>query len=77
MAKEKRPDKTCGILRRLGGDSSRTADYASGLWVIGSLLLSEADSLAHYQIAQRGYEHGTTEYIRQFEPSLLLISPLQ
>ena len=41
---------------------SGSTDNASGLRVIGSLLLGEADSLAHYQIAKRGEFFGTTEY---------------
>ncbi len=41
---------------------SGSTDDASGLRVIGSLLLGEADSLAHYRIANRGCSNRTTEY---------------
>jgi len=39
---------------------SGSTDNASVLRVIGSLLLGEAGSLAHYQIAKRGVVFGTT-----------------
>jgi hypothetical protein len=41
---------------------SGSTDNASGLRVIGSLLLGEADSLAHYRIANRGCSNRTIEY---------------
>jgi hypothetical protein len=44
------------------GIYSGSTYYASGLRVIGGLLLGEADSLAHYRIAKRGYSNRTTEY---------------
>jgi len=42
------------ILPPLPKYSSGSTDNASGVRVIGSLLLGEADSLAHYRIAKRG-----------------------
>ena len=44
------------------GIYSGSTDNASELRVIGSLLLGEADSLAHYRIAKRGCSNRTTEY---------------
>jgi hypothetical protein len=41
---------------------SGSTDNASELRVIGSLLLGEADSLAHYRIVNRGCPNRTIEY---------------
>jgi hypothetical protein len=46
----------------LNGIYSGSSDNASGLRVIGSLLLDKADSFAHYRIVKRGYFNRTTEY---------------
>ena len=52
-------DNVSGIFDDLYSGST---DNASGLRVIGSLLLGEADSLAHYRIANRGCSNRTIEY---------------
>ena len=64
MAKEgtEKPTKLGHLLTPVTNIYSGSTDDASELRVIGSLLLDEADSLAHYRIVKRGYEHGTIEY---------------